>query len=103
MKNDILHDHMDFECENRLSVPMTRAAILFKIPRNSMYGTKINSKLSEMVRGPNSKKNEVLHDHMHLESENQPSAPMKYRLKIMYGGHFENLKEFKHMYNASQN
>ena len=79
MKNDILHDHMDFKCENRLPSPMTRAAISFKIPHNSMYGTKINSKLSEMVRGPNSKKNEVLHDHMHLESENQPSAPMKYR------------------------
>ena len=76
MKNDILHDHIHFECENLLSSPMTRAAILFKIPRNSLYGTKINSKLSEMVRGPNSKKNEVLHDHMHLESENQPSAPV---------------------------
>ena len=29
-----------------------------------------------MVRGPNSKKNDVLHDHMHLESENQSSAPV---------------------------
>ena len=29
-----------------------------------------------MIRGPNSKKNEVLHDHMHLESENQLSAPV---------------------------
>ncbi len=29
-----------------------------------------------MVREPNSKKNEVLHDHMHLESQNQPSAPV---------------------------
>ena len=68
MKNNILHDHMHFECEkNLLPAPMTRAAILFKIPRNSLYGTKINSKWSEMVRGPNSKKNEVLHDHMQVE------------------------------------
>ena len=74
MKNDILHDHMHFECENQLSAPMPRAAILCKIPRNSLYGTKINSKLSEMVRGPNSKENDVLHDPMHLESENQPSG-----------------------------
>ena len=29
-----------------------------------------------MVRGPNSKKIDVLHDHMHLESENQSSAPV---------------------------
>ena len=29
MKNDILHDHMHFECKNRLPSPMTRAAILF--------------------------------------------------------------------------
>ena len=29
-----------------------------------------------MVRGSNSKKNDVLHDHMHLESENQSSAPV---------------------------
>ena len=67
MKNDILHDHIHFECENLLSAPMTRAAILFKIPRNSLYVTKINSKGSEIVRGPNSKKNEVLHDHMQVE------------------------------------
>ena len=67
MINDILHDHMNFECDHLLPAPMTRAAILFKIPRNSLYGTKINSKGSEMVRGPNSNKNEVLHDHMQVE------------------------------------
>ena len=44
MKNNILHDHMHFECENLLPAPMTQVAILFKIPRNSLYGTKINSK-----------------------------------------------------------
>ena len=83
-KNDILHDHRHFECENRLPSPMTLAAILFKIPLNSLYGTKINLKWSEMVRGPNSKKNDVLHDHMHLESENQSSAPVARAAILFY-------------------
>ena len=37
-----------------------------------------------MVRGPNSKKNDVLHDHMHLESENQSSAPVARAAILFY-------------------
>ena len=77
----MMKDHMHFECGNRLPVPMTRAVILFKIPRNSLYGTKISSKGSEMVRGAYSKKNEVLHDHIYYDGAFlMKSAHSKYKM-----------------------